>query len=252
MTTRAAVPAAGTNQPAARTATIKTASHTKFLTLPQIIDRGTDWNVEPDLEHARHGERSTHPIVRVPAHRRRIVGDDNASFLSGPCEERSVINAAQPNVLNSDDVEIRPAPKQSSDDVVVEVLVGRQPNHDGLPAPCQETFAHTGPIGALLVVLPNAGGVLLTLRDVGTDLGSVMEIVGDDGVDIGQGQRWILLDNFFGGGAGLKRCHNRIERDARTGNANDAVGVGLYRHPFSRLARIHLNTPHESYAAARH
>jgi hypothetical protein len=213
----------------------------------QIIDHGTDWNVEPYFEHAWHGERSTHPIVRVPAHRRRIVGDNNAPFLSCPREERGVIDARQPNVLNSDDVEIRPASKQASGDVVVEILVGRQPNHDGLPAPCQETFTHTGPIGALLVVLPNAGSVLLTLRDVGTDLGSVMEIVSDDGVDIGQGQRRILLDDFFGGGAGFERCDDRIERDARTGNANDAVGVGLDRNPISRLARAHLSTPSPDY-----
>jgi hypothetical protein len=36
MTSFTAVPAAGTDQPAASTAKIKTASHTKFLTLPGL------------------------------------------------------------------------------------------------------------------------------------------------------------------------------------------------------------------------
>jgi hypothetical protein len=50
---------------------------------------------------------------------------------------------------------------------------------------CQQAIAHAGRIAAGFIVHTHGPGLLLTLMQVGIDLGAVPQIMGKHGIDIG-------------------------------------------------------------------
>ena len=63
------------------------------------------------------------------------------------------------------------------------------------------------------------------------DFRLVSEVVRDDGVHVDQRNRWVLLRDLLGGGAGLERADDSFERDPGTRHAHDAVIIGVDGHP---------------------
>ena len=114
--------------------------------------------------------------------------DDDSPLGGGPIEKRLIIDAGQPNVLNSDDIEIGLSTEQASNDVVVEVLVGGQADHDRLLFSREKTVADAGRIEAPFVLLASLVRFLAALREIGGDFRAMAQIVGDNGIDIRQGQ----------------------------------------------------------------
>src|SRR5215213_9289939 len=64
-------------------------------------------------------------------------------------------------------------------------------------------------------------------REVLVHLAAVLQVVADDGVDVGQVERRVLLDNLLGRGALVEGVDHRIQRDARAPDADHAVGVSF-------------------------
>jgi hypothetical protein len=67
--------------------------------------------------------------VGEPDHRRGVVRHDEPAGPCRPAQDGLVVGGRQADVLNADDVQVGPAPDEAADDVVVEVLVGQQPQH---------------------------------------------------------------------------------------------------------------------------
>ena len=65
------------------------------------------------------------------------------------------------------------------------------------------------------ILLTNGLPLLTTLLYICVDLRGMTQVVANDGIDIGQMERRILPDDFFGGSAIGKGSNHRIERDAR-------------------------------------
>lgn len=132
----------------------------------QVVNGATDAQSARHLEHTGHPPARGHAAVRVLGQRRHVMRYEQASLLGSPFENGGIVGSREPDVLNAHDVDFGLSTNQSTNDVLVEVLVCDQ-SHDRmarLPAAGQETLAYAGWVEAPFVLFPNLGGLLLTFR----------------------------------------------------------------------------------------
>jgi hypothetical protein len=79
------------------------------------------------------------------------------------------------------------------------------------PSACHQTRAYPCRIEAPLVRLPHFGHALLSNPKIVIHLGGMGQEIGDDGVDLAEGDRWILLDDLLGGGPVAKGADNGMQ-----------------------------------------
>jgi len=79
---------------------------------------------------------------------------------------------------------------------------------------------------------------LVAAREVSVDFGSVRQDIRDHRVSRREIHGGVLLDDLLGGGARIERGDDRVERNPRADDANDAVVTG---HEGSRVLvnRLH-------------
>ncbi len=83
-----------------------------------------------DEEHAGHGLASPQPFRRVVRHSVYIVCQGDPLFFCRPGENLWIWGLHQVDGLCPDDVDLWPAPEQTTYEIVIEVLVGEQPDHE--------------------------------------------------------------------------------------------------------------------------
>lgn len=106
----------------------------------------------------------------------RIVRNQHALLVCGPLKYCGVVSSRETDILNPDDVEIRLPAHEAADNIVVEVFVCPQSQHnelEDLPTAVYEAIAYAGRVEPLLVLLADLPGLLLALRNVRLDLGLV-------------------------------------------------------------------------------
>ena len=107
----------------------------------------------------------------------------------------------------------RPAPQRTANNVVVGILVSGERQRDlqrsARPAGEQTATDALG-IETGFVLSLQRFGVSLSRLEIRLDLNGSSEIVTDNVVDIGQIERWILLDNFLRGSAVTKRPYHSV------------------------------------------
>ncbi len=62
-------------------------------------------------------------------HSRNIMSEENSVFTRSPFEHCWIVRASDFGILDTDDVQIGFTPKNPSQDVIVEILVEREPKH---------------------------------------------------------------------------------------------------------------------------
>lgn len=67
----------------------------------------------------------------MTGHRRHVVGEKHAILARGPAKNRGIVGTCQSGVLDSNHVQLRPAPPEAAEDHVVEVLVGCEAQQRG-------------------------------------------------------------------------------------------------------------------------
>ncbi len=83
-----------------------------------------------------------------------------------------------------------------------------------------------------VVLLADLFGGLPAPGQIGFHVGASGKVVADHRVDVGQGNRRVLLGDFLGGRALLAGLDRRIERHAGSSDAQDAIPIGDHRHGF--------------------
>lgn len=170
------------------------------------------------------------------------MSQHDPAFTRCPFEDCRVVSAGQTSIVNARDVEIGEAPKKTTDDVGVEVLVRCEAKHrtNDLLAPRQQAFPDSGRRESPLGLFPDTLGKRLALLQVGVDFRFVPKVVRDDGVHIDQRNRWVLLRDLLGGRPGLERVDDGFERDPGTRHAHDAVVIGVDGHPLEDVRGVHV------------
>lgn len=95
----------------------------------EILDRVTDCDASSHLEHARHSLAFSDAIVGVAAQSRHIVRDQNATFAGRPFRNGRIVRPRETDILDTNDVRVRLIALETSDDIVVEILVSREARH---------------------------------------------------------------------------------------------------------------------------
>jgi hypothetical protein len=115
--------------------------------------------------------------------------------------------------LNANDVQLGLAPQYTTDNVVIEIFVSGERQHDSRrfarPAG-EQTGTDTLGIEAGFVLSTHCFGVSFSRFEIRLDLRASPQIVADHVVNIGKIERRVLLDNFLGGSAVAKSPHHGV------------------------------------------
>src|SRR5687768_2900142 len=100
---------------------------------------------------------------------------EDPPLVSSPLEQRGVVRASQPHVLNANQVDTRIATQHPADDRAIEVLVREELRH-GSPAvtplsqrsraPCHQPLANALRLEPRLVLPPDGVGLLPALTQI--------------------------------------------------------------------------------------
>ena len=113
-------------------------------------------------------------------------------------------------------------PQEPACDLASKVLVGKESQHGApLRGPRrEEPSANVAKVPLLGVdALPDCHGQLFALLKVGLDFLPMAQVVTDDGKDVGQRQRFVLLDDHFGRCAVLEFLDDQLQQDTRVSHA---------------------------------
>jgi hypothetical protein len=161
------------------------------------------------------------------------MGQEDSSLQGRPLEDRVVVGAGEPDVLDADCVELWETPEQTPQDVVVEVFV-RQEAHEALllarlsaEAPRKEPLPDARLVEARFVCSTERLPLRLSLAEVLIHLGSAPQVVRDDVIDVGEPQGRVSLSDFLGCGAVQERTHDGVEGDSCVRHPHHAVGIGV-------------------------
>jgi hypothetical protein len=66
-----------------------------------------------------------------PDKRRNVVSEDDSGLARRPFKHRAIVDTGQSDILSSHNVDTSGAPQEPAKNVVVQVLVGEEPNHSG-------------------------------------------------------------------------------------------------------------------------
>ena len=128
---------------------------------------------------------------------------------------------------------VRVPSQNSAHDVVVEVLVGRQAQHETLLGTSgEQAVAYAGRIAAFFVLSTHLLATPGPVAEVTIDLGPMAEVVADDRIHVGQSERRVLLHDLFRRRSLTESGDNRVQRDAGGPNAHHAVRVRRERDGF--------------------
>jgi hypothetical protein len=87
--------------------------------------------------------------------------------------------------------------------------------------------------------LPNFLGLLLASGQVLLDFAAMTQVVGNDGVHVGQRQRGVSLHDRLGGRAILERPNDQLQQDARIADAYSSGGIFSKRGRFGLSGESH-------------
>ena len=89
------------------------------------------------------------------------------------------------------------------------------------------------------VLGPDARRSCLALGEVGLHVALPIEVVGNHGVDVPEGQGGVLLRDLLRRPPLVERPDHGVQRDTGAGDANDAVSIDLERNLASREVEGH-------------
>jgi hypothetical protein len=112
--------------------------------------------------------------------------------------------------LNANDVQVGLAPQYATDNVVIEIFVNGQRQHDSrrsARSAGEQTRTDTFGIEAGFVLSAQHFGANFSRLEIRLDFRGSSQIVADNVVNIGKIERRVLLNDFFGGSAVAKSTH---------------------------------------------
>jgi len=95
----------------------------------QIIEHLADGQSLVHGDYARHVGAASYTLQCMPGHCRHVMREKNAIFLRCPGKNFWIGAPAVTSFTDSQYAHIRKRPPQRAHDVIVEVLVSREPNH---------------------------------------------------------------------------------------------------------------------------
>jgi len=114
------------------------------------------------------------------------VRDEDAPLVCGPLQNGGIIRTREAQVLNVHDIQLRISAKEPSDDVSIEVLVRRKPQHRRafLLAPGYQSLPYAGRRKPPLNFLSNSRSLFMACLKVGGNRALVAQVVSDHGVHV--------------------------------------------------------------------
>jgi hypothetical protein len=158
-----------------------------FREQQQILDDHAQSQSAADLNDPRHRLAFSHSMVREARNCRHIVRQENPTLLRAPLQHGGVIRPGQVDVLNPHNIEIRLPPEQPADDVIVEVLIRREPEHVSgtrLGMPSEQTLSQSDRIGPTFVLCADGFCLTLALVKVAIHRRAPSQVESDDSVDV--------------------------------------------------------------------
>ena len=73
-----------------------------------------------------------------------IVGHEDTTLGSHPFVDKRILGAQESNILNADDVEIKFATNQASNEITIQILVAGEPKLSVTPKPCKRPATGDG------------------------------------------------------------------------------------------------------------
>jgi hypothetical protein len=80
-------------------------------------------------EHAAHGFAAADATIGKVGDRSNIVSQESAAVFRSPSKYRWIIGAIKPHILNANDIDMSCAKCESTQDVVIEILVREKSKH---------------------------------------------------------------------------------------------------------------------------
>jgi len=146
--------------------------------------------------------------------------------------------------MNANNVEIGPPKPEPANNIPVEVLIGQEADHLSLSgAPRQEPFTDIGAGESLLIFDANARVMFFSQVPVFVHLVLVREAVGDHGIDVGEGEAVVSVDDALGAGAEVERSHDGIEGDPSLCDTDHSVFILVERHSKVLACEAHADPP---------
>jgi hypothetical protein len=81
-------------------------------------------------KHPWHRLLATNPFESKGRHRVGVMSQDQSTLARRPFQDRRIIKLEEADILNTHQVQSRMAPEDTTNQIVVEVLVRKQPKHD--------------------------------------------------------------------------------------------------------------------------
>jgi hypothetical protein len=203
-----------------------------------IIDSGCDGHRRADFDQPGHRLACFDTVVCAAGKCGDIMAYQDPPVFSDPSQNRWIVQSRQPGILDPHNIKARVLPEPSTQDVIIEVLGGRQRNHlalaGGLFAARQQPAAKTSRIKAPFVLLSNRQRPCGSLTQVVTDWALVPQKVTYNRIDISQRQTWVMLNNFLCGSSLFKGIGHRVQCYTSACHADSPVTITGQRH------RLHL------------
>ncbi len=200
----------------------------------QIIDRGCDGHRRADLDQPGHRLACLDAVVRVSGKRGDIMAHQDPLVFSTPSQNSRIVKSGQPSILDPHNIKARVLPEQSTQNIIIEVLVDGQGNHlapaGGLFAASQQPAAQTSGIEKMFVLLPNRQGPCGSFTQVIADRILVPQDVPENEINIRQRQTWVLLSDFLRSSSLFKGISHRIQSYTSPGHADGTVTTIGQRH----------------------
>lgn len=149
--------------------------------------------------------------------RRHVVGKQKALLFGCPFKNYGVACTGKADILDADNVDIRPATEQAANDIIIEILVGGQEQHSNSQL-CgsltrQQTLPHADRIGSGFIESADLLSFPTSLMKIDSYFILVPQVVAYNRVDVGQRDRWVLLGYLFGRRAVVESLHDSIGKD---------------------------------------
>jgi hypothetical protein len=154
--------------------------------------------------------------------------------------------------LNAHNIYRRITAKDAANDIVVEVLVRSERQHESLllTPPSQETISDPSGVKTRLVLATHLCGDALALAKITFDLGGVTEDKADDFIHLIKLEGGILLHNPLRRHT-LAECSDEgVERDTRGADAHHSIGIAGKRGRLGGHHKRHRITSSDSFHCA--
>jgi hypothetical protein len=168
-------------------------------------------------EDSGHRLPDCHPGVGEIRHRCTVMRQQNTVVPSRPGQDVGIFRALQGNILDTNEIKTRAAQQEPTDNISIEVLITHQAQHatPSNAATREQPASKFSEISLPALDLPaDLFSPVFAMREVSLDVFSMLQIVRDHGVDLGQGRCRIPLNDRLGGRAILKRMDHEFQEDS--------------------------------------